>query len=118
MVTGIRSGEANSCVCVGCSPGPSRFLCLRGLHTSRSECVVIVCIHAFMTFVCTCVRTAYVSYRRRNQLMDLVSKCVGIVTINFVGREQSNAVRTVIMLCVDQGADANISRMSTSHAGH
>ena len=45
----------------------------------------------FNTDVYTC------SYRRRNQLMDLVSKYTGIVTINFVGREQSNAVRGVVI---------------------
>jgi len=50
--------------CRSRSPGPSRFLCLRGLHTSR----------------------------RKNQLMDLVSKCTGVITTNFVGREQNNAV--------------------------
>lgn len=41
LVAWFESTRACVCVCGDCSPGSTRFLCLRGLHTSRSGCAVV-----------------------------------------------------------------------------
>ena len=84
------------------SPGPSRFLCLRGLHTSRSGCAVVLPISLvehpinIISSFMNAHEHEPILNRRKNQLMDLVSKCTGVITTNFVGREQNNAVRGMV----------------------